>query len=161
MSYTKRQFVESAFAEIGLASYVWDLTPEQMQEACRRLDVMMAGWYARGIKVGYPISVTPDNSSLDSETNVPSVATEAIITNLAIRLGPQYGKQIPPETKSTAKNAYDSLLLFMASPIELQFPSTLPIGAGNKRVLLPAPFAAKPDLGPITNTDNGQLNFLS
>jgi hypothetical protein len=30
VSYTKRQFVEEAFAEIGLASYVFDLTPQQI-----------------------------------------------------------------------------------------------------------------------------------
>ena len=42
MGWTKRQFVTQAFEEIGLASYVFDLTPEQLQSALRRLDAM--GW---------------------------------------------------------------------------------------------------------------------
>ena len=29
MGWTKREYVEQAFEEIGLASYVFDLTPEQ------------------------------------------------------------------------------------------------------------------------------------
>ena len=31
MGWTKRQFIEQAFDEIGLASYAFDLGPEQMQ----------------------------------------------------------------------------------------------------------------------------------
>jgi hypothetical protein len=52
MSYSKRQFVEAAFEEIGLASYVFDLQPEQIDSACRRLDTMMAQWNAVGIRLG-------------------------------------------------------------------------------------------------------------
>ena len=48
MGWTKRQFVAQAFEEIGLASYVFDLTPEQLQSALRRLDTMMAAWNALG-----------------------------------------------------------------------------------------------------------------
>ena len=30
MGYSKRQFIEAALAEIGLASYAFDLQPEQL-----------------------------------------------------------------------------------------------------------------------------------
>ena len=33
MSWTKRQYIVDAFEEIGLASYVYDLQPEQLQSA--------------------------------------------------------------------------------------------------------------------------------
>mgnify|MGYP003525752305 CR=1 FL=1 len=55
MGWTKRQFVTQAFEEIGLAAYVFDLTPEQLQSALRRLDSMMASWNAKGIRLGYQI----------------------------------------------------------------------------------------------------------
>jgi hypothetical protein len=48
VGYTKRQFVTSAFEEIGLADYVFDLQPEQLEGALRRLDSMMAEWNAAG-----------------------------------------------------------------------------------------------------------------
>ena len=54
MGYKKRQFISAAFEEIGLASYVFDLQPEQLQSALRRLDAMMADWNAKGIRLGYP-----------------------------------------------------------------------------------------------------------
>jgi hypothetical protein len=86
MGYTKRQFVTSAFEEIGLADYVFDLQPEQLEAALRRLDSMMAEWNAAGIRLGYAMPSSPQDSDLDTETNVPDSAWEAIITNLAIRI---------------------------------------------------------------------------
>jgi len=74
MGYSKRQFVTAAFEEIGLASYVFDLNPEQMESALRRLDAMMADWNAKGIRLGYPLPSSPQNSDLDEQTNVPDSA---------------------------------------------------------------------------------------
>jgi hypothetical protein len=44
VAWTKREFVVQAFSEIGLASYVYDLQPEQLQTALNRLDSMLATW---------------------------------------------------------------------------------------------------------------------
>jgi hypothetical protein len=82
MSYTKRQFVDAAFEEIGLASYVFDLTTEELASALRRLDAMMAQWNAKGIRLGYPLPTLAANSSLFSNSEVPDAANEAIILNL-------------------------------------------------------------------------------
>jgi hypothetical protein len=132
MGYSKRQFIEQAFDEIGLASYAFDLTPEQMQSAIRRLDMMMAAWNALGIRLGYPLPSEPCDSDLDEQTNVPDRANEAIYTNLAIKLAPSYGKQVMPDTKATAKESYNTLLSIAAMPVQQQLPSTMPAGSGNK-----------------------------
>ena len=42
MGYSKRQFVEAAFEEVGLAAYAFDIQPQQLESALRRLDAMMA-----------------------------------------------------------------------------------------------------------------------
>ena len=42
MGYTKRQFILAAFEEIGLAAYTFDLQPDQLESARRRLDAMIA-----------------------------------------------------------------------------------------------------------------------
>lgn len=131
MSWTKRQFVEQAFEEIGLASYVYDLQPDQLQSACRRLDTMMATWNAKGLRLGYPLPSTPEDTSLDDETNVPDRANEAIVLNLAVKLAPSFGKVVSPDTRAGAKNAMRVLYSYVA-PIEMQLPDTLPSGAGNK-----------------------------
>lgn len=133
MGWTKRQFVEQAFEEIGLAAYVFDLTPEQLQSALRRLDAMMAGWNANGIRIGWPMPSTPEASELDVDTKVPDVANEAIYLNLGLRLAPGFGKVVSPETKSDADAAYSNLLNQTAAPTpERQLPNTMPRGAGTK-----------------------------
>lgn len=132
MGYTKRQFVEGAFEEIGLASYVFDLSPEQLESAVRRMDAMMAEWNGKGIRLGYPIPGSPQDTDLDDPSNVPDSAWEAITANLALRLAPTMGKTPSVETKITAKNAYNTVLNRACFPPEMQFPGTLPSGAGNK-----------------------------
>ena len=132
MSFTKRQFVEHALEEIGIAAYVFDSDPEALQNAMHRLDAMVASWNAKGIRVGYPLPSSPELADLDEETNVPDRANEAIITNLAMRLAPSYGKNINPDTRMIARQAYSNLLIDSAKPIEQQLSNTLPRGQGTK-----------------------------
>lgn len=159
MSYTKRQFVTAAFEEIGLASYVYDLQPEQLQAALRKLDGMMATWNSKGVRLSYPIPTSPENSDLDEETNVPDRANEAIYLNLAVRLAPTVGKTASPETKINAKMAYDTLLIEAAKPIEQQI-TDLPSGAGNKPWRLENdPFLDDPNTDPLQISEGGYLDF--
>jgi len=159
MGYSKRQFIEAALAEIGLASYAFDLQPEQLEAARQRLDAMMADWNGKGIRLGYPIPVSPQDGSIDEQTNVPDSAYEAIICNLGIRLAPSYGKQVMNETKATAKQGYDTLMQRATAPLEQQFPNTMPSGAGNKpwRVY-DNPFL-RPPVSPVEAGPDGPLQF--
>lgn len=158
MSWTKRQFVTQAYEEVGLASYVFDLSPEQLQSAARKLDSMMAQWDSKGIKIGFPIALSPENINLDQETNVAPFANEAIALNLAIRIAPSYGKAVAPETKANAKIAYETLMAHCAMPPRRQFGPLLPAGSGNKA--FDYPYLPNPNTDPIQLGDNGQLNFL-
>jgi hypothetical protein len=159
MGYSKRQFVAAAVEEIGLASYVFDLQPEQLQSAMRRIDAMMADWNGKGIRLGYPLPNSPQDSDLDEPTLVPDWANEAIITNGAVRLAPGYGKVVMPETKAVAKDSYNTLLQRAAMPPEQQLPATMPAGAGNKpwRVY-DNPFI-RPPVDPVDAGPDGPLQF--
>ena len=132
MGYSKRQFITAALEEIGLASYVFDMQPEQLDTSRRRLDAMMADWNGKGIRLGYPIPSSPQDGDLDEETNVPDSAYEAIICSLGIRLAPSYGKTVMAETKVVAKQGYDILLQRATYPLEKQLPNTMQSGAGTK-----------------------------
>jgi hypothetical protein len=162
MSYTKRQYVIAAFEEIGLASYVFDLTTTNCCRLVRRLDAMMAQWNAKGIRLGYPLPSNPDSTSLDADTEVPDAANEAIILNLGIRIAPGYGKSVSPDTKISAKAAYTTLLGWTAQPTpEKQFPRTLPTGAGQKAWRYDQdPFMPIP-VDPLTTGGDGVLDLTS
>lgn len=158
MSWTKRQFVEQAYEEIGLAGYVFDLSPEQLQAALRRLDAMLATWNGKGIRIGYPIPSSPENSDLDDETSVPDSANEAIYTNLAIRIAPAVGKTVSQDTKAAAKAAYDVLMMRAAIPPEMQLPRTMPSGAGNKPWRYDDEYI-RPPVDPLLAGDDSIIEF--
>lgn len=133
MAYTKRDIINMAFEEIGLAAYVFDLQPQQLDGALRRLDVMMATWNGKGIRLGYPLPSSPGSSDLDQDIEVSDAALEAMALNLAVRIAPGYGKTVSPDTKASAKNAYNQIIAQSAKPIEMQLDNmSIPSGAGNK-----------------------------
>jgi hypothetical protein len=130
VGYSKKQFIDAAFEEIGLARYTFDVSPEQEESALRLLDSMMAEWNASGVRIAYPLS-DPDNSEIDAPTNVPDAAYEAIRTNLALKLAPQYGRQVMPATMRSGNQALQVLRArFAVPPIAPYRPGT-PLGAGN------------------------------
>jgi hypothetical protein len=163
MSWTKGAFVDTAFEEIGMARYVFDLQPEQLNMALWRLDSMMASWNALGIRLGYPLPTNPNDSSLSEETSVPDAANQAIYQNLAILIAGPVGKAVSAETRSTAKKAYDSLLAKAArdNVREVQMPGTMPAGAGNRWWATPyRPFLNPPRDNTVLPPDES-VNFES
>ncbi len=156
MSWTKRQFVTQAFSEIGYASYAFDLEPEQLEMALRRLDSMMAMWNGKGVRLSYPIPSSPELSDLDDETNVPDSANEAIYTNLAIRIAPTVGKLISKETRDIARSGYKVLLARATTPPVKQPSGDLPLGAGYKS--LDRRFV-NPPTDPVLAGSDGELEF--
>lgn len=134
MSWTKRQFVQQAFDEIGLAPYIYETTPDQVTAAVQRLDSMMATWDMVGICLGYPFQDMSESPDVDADTRVPDAANEAISLNLAVRLAPGYGKTVSIETKIAARTAYNALLACVSEVVEQRLPGTLPLGAGNRRI---------------------------
>jgi hypothetical protein len=157
MGYTKKQIIEQAFEEMGLASYVFDLTADQLESALRRLDLMVASWYTKNIRIGYPLPLNPQDSNIDQQVDTPMPANEALVLNLAVRLAPSYGKSLSPDTKANAKLTYDQLLIQAAAPIQLQYDKTLPLGAGYKRT--ERVFVDVPNLDPVQVQPNGQILF--
>lgn len=159
MGYSKRQFVEAAFAEIGLASYAFDLQPQDLEQALRRLDAMMAEWNAKGIRLAYPLPGSPENSDINAESEVPDSANEAIITNLGIRIAPGYGKAVMAQTMMIAKQSYNTLLARATLPPEQQLPRTMPAGAGIKPWGTYDNTFIRPPVAPVTTGQDGVLEY--
>ncbi len=159
MGYSKRQFVTAAFEEIGLASYVFDLQPQDLESALRRLDAMMADWNGKGIRLAYPIPGSPQDSDINAASEVPDSANEAIITNLAMRLAPSYGKQVMPMTMATGKSAYNTLLSRATLPPQQQLPGSMPSGAGNKPWRVYDDPFLRPPVDPVLSGQDGVLEY--
>jgi hypothetical protein len=131
MGWTKKQLVEQAFDIIGLGTYSYDLQPEQLNTALVKLDMMMASWNGKGIRLGYNLPSTQSSGSLTDDSGVPDSAYEAIALNLAVRIAPSFGKVISPDTRLDAKGAYDVIANRATMPKPRQL-TRLPKGAGHK-----------------------------
>lgn len=132
MPWTKRQLIESAFEEAGLAAFALDLSADQVQSAGKRLDAMMAGLNQQGLQIGYNMSSTPGNFDPDQDSGIPDGAYELVMTGLAIRIAPSYGKQISMDTRALYSRALDAMKLEAAYPQSIAIPAGYPIGAGYK-----------------------------
>lgn len=158
MSYTKRDFVEAAYEELGFGPDNFDMQPEQLEKGLRKLDGMMATLNTK-LRLPYPLPSSPSDSDLDQNTNVPDAANEAIYLALAIRLAPSMGKVVSNDLKASAKHAMDALLTVKASrPRSMQLPSTMPLGAGNKTFGRRRVFV-RPPVEPLLTGPDGSLDF--
>lgn len=155
MAWTKLQLIEQAYDELALAGFVFDLSPELLESALRRMDTMMAQWSSVGIDIGYLLSASPDDSLIDSASGLPDTAVEAVYMNLAVRLAASRGKVLTADTKATAARGYNALLgaAVRAAARPQCMPSTMPRGAGNKPWSYQAPFFPGPT--PTLETDIG------
>jgi hypothetical protein len=155
MAYTKQQFVEMSYQELGFLAE--DLQTEQLNAGLKRLDSMMATWNARGLKLRYPIPLNPQDSTLSEQTNVPDKANEAIYVNLAVRLAPSVGKVVTPELRTNANSTYNDLIRALVGVEEVEL-SVVPTGAGNKEASTYARFITPKDTD-IQLGDNTDLEF--
>lgn len=161
MSWTKRQLIEGAFGELALASYDYDLSPEEMDAGLRRLDTMMATWLGLGIQIGYALATNPDDSDLDQDSGIPIYAVEAVYMSLATKIAAGKGKALPPSTLKNTKAAYDALILNVAKSQvqEQQLAAGTPLGQGRKPWRNINPYVKTPDTKPLRYGDDGGLDM--
>lgn len=128
---TKREIILQAYSELGIAEYNFDLSPDELMTARKRLDRMMAQWETK-VQIGYSMPSNPNDSDLDDESGLPDGTIDPVATNLAVLLAPGLGKTLAPSTLIGAKNGYNSVLAQFAQIPHMQYPNNLHVGSGNK-----------------------------
>ena len=128
---TKLVLFNDAYSELGLAGYVFDLSPEEEQEALRRANRMAAMWDSLLIRLGYSMG-----TDINAESGLPDTAEECFVLQLALRLAPTVGKTLSSESRVNARTALNALLAAQAKRPQQSYPARLPIGKGNRRGVL-------------------------
>lgn len=132
MAYTKRDIIDGAFGDLTLAGYIFDISPEELQQALNLLDTMMASWDIRGIRLGYALPGDPNGSDIDDYSGLPDWSIMAVRSNLALLISNTQGKQVSPALAATASNTFK--LLPRCIP-KMQLGHQLPVGSGNRQYL--------------------------
>jgi hypothetical protein len=160
MAWTKAQIISDAFGELALAGHVFDIEPEEQQQAARRLEMMLATWEARGVTLGYSFAGNPTGIDVDGDSGLPDAAVETVVINLAKRISGGFGKALTQQQLQDARDSYAVLLRAAAFPREMQIPATMPRGAGVKPWRSARPFVTKPDTSPLSVNDGGDMDIL-
>jgi hypothetical protein len=132
MSWTKRQIIAQAYSEIGFADYAFDMQPEQLQNALRILDSMVAEWDGNSIFLRYPMTSEPSQSSLDTDSNIPDKYIATVYNNLALRIAPGLGRQPLASTITAAKAGLNIITRGQVTALSrVADPGAAPVGVGN------------------------------
>jgi hypothetical protein len=157
MSWTKRSIIESAFGELAIAGYVYDLSPQELTAALLKLDTGMA---SLPFALPYAFGTSPSDTDLDQDSGLPLWAVEFAYKRLAIDIAASKGKQLARSTVVSAKDARNNVQARIErdSIQQQQLRSGVPLGAGSRN--LERPFTQTPDTSPLQVSGTGDLQFL-
>ena len=160
MGWTKKQLIDQAYAELALAGYEFDISPEEQDQALTRLETMIATWEADSIFLSYAFASSPDDADPDVDSGIPMSAVRAVILGLAIDLAASFGKTLAPATLANFNRSYALLKRAAAMPPQQQLRAGTPGGAGNKPWRYRTdPFLPRPSYSPLQTSQGGDLNL--
>jgi len=125
----KRDIIELAFDDCGLAGYEFDRTPEEQSMALRKLNALMLEepWAQLGYsQPAYGVGQADGNSGL------PDFAINTVAQYLAMRIAPGIGVSLPPEYKATAARSLMNLQSQIATIPCVEFPARTVRGTGHR-----------------------------
>lgn len=130
---TKRALIGQAYIECALNGWEYDITPEEMDKALTRLDMLAAELVGRGISIGYNAPSAIGLGDLDDDLGCGDQAFFGLAVLMAQRLCPTMGKTLSVESKMTlnaAMKAVRSAAVQMVPPMRLA--RGTPLGSGNR-----------------------------
>lgn len=102
---SKRDLIERAYEEMGMAGYEFEISPEEDASALRKLQSMMAELEENeNISLGFYF-VENGYGSVADPSGIPAGAVNAIATLLGFRLAPSQGKAMAGESKAALSRA--------------------------------------------------------
>lgn len=103
------------------------VTGQEMLDGIEVLNDMLIEWENSGILLGFSPIADPADT-----VRVPRGTESAIKSNLAAKIAPEYAKQISVALAADIDISTSNMLRLISKPIEVEFPDTLPLGAGNQ-----------------------------
>lgn len=127
----KVDIIKRAYSDLRISGLTVDPTPEDLELGLGMFEDMMAEYASRNMDVGYNFEDEPDpNSPLGVERQF----WQALSTNLAVRLIPNFNKQVPDTLMAQASQSLSNMAgRCAANKIrQVQPPVRQPIGSGNE-----------------------------
>lgn len=124
---TAAQVIKYALQEIITQASESPLEPDEYQDCIFALNSMMFEYDAGGIHLGFT-----EVTSLGDDITVPAGAISGIVSNLALRVAPQFMGSVTPELMKKASDGYKVMCKLGVTIEPTQFGGLVPIGSGNQ-----------------------------
>jgi hypothetical protein len=126
----KVERIVGAYSQLRISGVTTNPIPGELDLALDRMENMAAEWNSSNICSGYNFEDEPDPNS---DLGVPREHWQAFDTNLAIRLIPDFNKQVPPILMALASGSLSNLSArsAMNRVQQVPYPSRHPRGSGN------------------------------
>ena len=128
--FDKVDILNDACSQLRISGLTVQPTPEDLELSLMRLEDLAAMWSSRNICANYNFEDEPDPNSL---SNVPRWAKSAFATNLAVRLIPDFNKEVPQKLMDLARGDLNNLSgrCAMERINDVPYPTRQPRGFGN------------------------------
>ena len=124
----KIDLINGAYSKLRISGLTVIPGGEEIALGLERLEDMAEQWEGRNVCTGYFFEENPDPNT---PHNVPRKFWSAYKANLAMRLVPDFGKQIDPSLAKEAAAGFSFVSAKTALIREVNYPSRQPIGSGN------------------------------
>lgn len=130
---TKRSLIGQAYIEVALNGWEYDISPEEMDKALVRLDMLCAELALRGIDINYNAPSAVGFGDLDDDLGCPDGAFFGLAILLAKRLCPSMGKKLSMESREALDAAEKALRASARSLVpSMGLGRATPLGTGNR-----------------------------
>jgi len=155
---SKNDIILGAFSQLRISGITRQPTPEDLELALIRLEDM-AAQFNTTMPVGFNFEDVPDPNS---DAGIPRALKIAFETGLAIRLIPDYNKEVPQALALISSGALSHMasLSAMQRIQGVQYPSRMPIGSGNDRYSRWARFYGSYSIGALPINSSNVSMFI-
>jgi hypothetical protein len=131
---TKIEIIQDAYSQMRISGLTAKPAPRDIELALYRLEGLAAEMFSRNIDVGYSFEDQPDPNT---ESGIGIESRQGMATNLAIRLLPDFNKEVSPVLYKQAVQSMTTMSNLSAANIvrQVQYPNRMPVGSGNRNWL--------------------------
>jgi len=128
MNLLKADIINDAMSQLTINGITTDPTPDENQQALVRLESMAAEWESRNICTNYNFTQEPD---INDDANISLAFMQAYATNLAVRLIPDFNKEVPQMLYMQAQQSLSNLANITFPIRPTAYPRRQARGSGN------------------------------
>lgn len=125
---TKIELLDRAYSKLRISGITVNPSPGDIEIALDEMECMLAEWDLVNVCLGYQFEDEPEPNA---ESGLIRGYENAVQVNLAVRMAPEFGKNIPAELMMQASQSYSKVSSAVAVVKQTPYPQRQPVGEAN------------------------------